>query len=69
LVLSKNKRRFAGVRIGKVIESADLVVDATGRGTRSPHWLEEIGYPPPPQEKVEIDFAIRRASFDGVPVT
>jgi len=34
---------------------ADLVVDATGRGTRSPWWLSALGYPPPEKEAVEID--------------
>ena len=26
---------------------ADLVVDATGRASRAPQWLEELGYPAP----------------------
>jgi hypothetical protein len=33
---------------------ADLVVDATGRGSRSPLWLEALGYPRPPTEQVRI---------------
>lgn len=33
---------------------ADLVVDATGRGSRTPLWLEKLGYRPPPVEKVHI---------------
>lgn len=33
---------------------ADLVVDATGRGSSSATWLEEHGYQPPADEKVEI---------------
>jgi len=28
---------------------ADLVVDASGRDSRVPHWLETLGYPPPPE--------------------
>lgn len=33
----------------KVIESldADLVIDAGGRGSRTPQWLESLGYPKP----------------------
>ena len=31
---------------------ADLVVDATGRGSRSPSWLEALGYPRPETEQV-----------------
>src|SRR5262249_11115341 len=29
---------------------ADLVVDATGRGSRLPAWLDEFGYPRPKQD-------------------
>ncbi len=35
--------------------AADLVVDTTGRGSRLPQWLVEIGYPPPPVTTVQID--------------
>jgi len=34
---------------------AQLVVDASGRGTRGPRWLEELGYGRPPEEHVKID--------------
>jgi 2-polyprenyl-6-methoxyphenol hydroxylase-like FAD-dependent oxidoreductase len=34
---------------------ADLVVDATGRGSRAPVWLADLGYPPPEEELVRID--------------
>jgi 2-polyprenyl-6-methoxyphenol hydroxylase-like FAD-dependent oxidoreductase len=34
---------------------ADLVVDASGRGTRSPLWLEEMGYGRPELEESRID--------------
>lgn len=32
--------------------AADLVVDATGRASRTPTWLSENGYVPPPTEQV-----------------
>jgi 2-polyprenyl-6-methoxyphenol hydroxylase-like FAD-dependent oxidoreductase len=35
--------------------AADLVVDASGRGSRSPAWLEAAGYPAPPVSRVEVD--------------
>ena len=38
---------------GKVIE-ADLTVDASGRGTRTPVWLEEMGYQKPEKEEVTV---------------
>jgi hypothetical protein len=34
---------------------ADLVVDAGGRGSRSPHWLAEFGYGPPREESIGVD--------------
>jgi 2-polyprenyl-6-methoxyphenol hydroxylase-like FAD-dependent oxidoreductase len=34
---------------------ADLVVDATGRGSRMPLWLTELGYPRPEEDVVDID--------------
>jgi 2-polyprenyl-6-methoxyphenol hydroxylase-like FAD-dependent oxidoreductase len=53
------RKRVTGVRVrvgGRPEElfSADLVVDATGRGSSSATWLEELGYPPPASEQVEI---------------
>ncbi|MER5262643.1 FAD-dependent monooxygenase [Actinosynnema sp. NPDC002837] len=36
---------------------ADLVVDATGRGSRAPAWLESMGYPRVPEERVKVGLA------------
>jgi 2-polyprenyl-6-methoxyphenol hydroxylase-like FAD-dependent oxidoreductase len=33
---------------------ADLVVDATGRGSRAPVWLEELGYDRPVEERIKV---------------
>jgi 2-polyprenyl-6-methoxyphenol hydroxylase-like FAD-dependent oxidoreductase len=51
--------RVTGVRAvraaGDVEEiHADLVVDATGRGSRTPAWLATIGYDRPPEEQLAI---------------
>jgi len=51
--------RVTGVRVrvdgeGEQTLDADLVVDASGRGSASPAWLEELGYQRPAEEKVEI---------------
>ncbi|MFC4552684.1 MULTISPECIES: FAD-dependent oxidoreductase [Halorussus] len=35
--------------------AADLVVDATGRTSRTPAWLADRGYEPPPVDEVRID--------------
>ncbi|GGJ12567.1 NAD(P)/FAD-dependent oxidoreductase [Streptomyces brasiliensis] len=40
--------------------SADLVVDATGRGSRAPHWLTSLGLPAP--ERREVDSGIAYAT-------
>jgi 2-polyprenyl-6-methoxyphenol hydroxylase-like FAD-dependent oxidoreductase len=33
---------------------ADLVVDASGRGSPSPAWLETLGYPRPDEDRIDI---------------
>jgi 2-polyprenyl-6-methoxyphenol hydroxylase-like FAD-dependent oxidoreductase len=33
---------------------ADLVVDATGRGSRSPRWLDDLGSPAPADERLDV---------------
>jgi 2-polyprenyl-6-methoxyphenol hydroxylase-like FAD-dependent oxidoreductase len=43
-----------GEKTEKVID-ADLVVDATGRGSRTPVWLEQLGYEKPHEERKKID--------------
>jgi 2-polyprenyl-6-methoxyphenol hydroxylase-like FAD-dependent oxidoreductase len=35
--------------------AADLVVDASGRGSHAVRWLERLGYPTPPVSQVHID--------------
>ncbi len=47
-------RDVAGVvlRTGEALD-ADLVVDATGRSSRTPEWLAELGYPAPPVTLVD----------------
>jgi 2-polyprenyl-6-methoxyphenol hydroxylase-like FAD-dependent oxidoreductase len=59
LVTDSDRGRVTGVRVragGKDEQmlNADLVVDASGRGSASPDWLEELGYQRPVDEKVEI---------------
>jgi 2-polyprenyl-6-methoxyphenol hydroxylase-like FAD-dependent oxidoreductase len=44
--------------------SADLVVDALGRGSRSPRWLAELGYPAPELEEVRIDVSYTTRNFE-----
>ncbi len=37
------------------ISSADLVVDASGRGSRTPQWLEQLGFGKPAETEVKVD--------------
>jgi flavin-dependent dehydrogenase len=54
--------RVHGVRVrsrrpgsGEEVIEADLVVDATGRGSNTPGWLADLGYDRPPEERVPLD--------------
>jgi 2-polyprenyl-6-methoxyphenol hydroxylase-like FAD-dependent oxidoreductase len=42
---------------------ADLVVDATGRGSRMPRWLTGLGYEPPPVDRVVVDLSYSSGLF------
>lgn len=49
--------RVTGVQLGgderPTSLPADLVVDATGRASRAPKWLEALGHAPPPEIEVQ----------------
>jgi 2-polyprenyl-6-methoxyphenol hydroxylase-like FAD-dependent oxidoreductase len=51
-----------GSDAGRTLAAA-LVVDCTGRGSRSPAWLREWGYEAPPEERVTIGLAYTNAYF------
>lgn len=62
--------RIVGVHVTGVADqaepeliTAELVVDATGRGSRTPAWLAELGYQRPAEEKVKIDLAYTTRLF------
>jgi 2-polyprenyl-6-methoxyphenol hydroxylase-like FAD-dependent oxidoreductase len=61
LAATPDDRRVTGARVlrradgsAEQVLGADLVVDATGRGARTPMWLESLGYPRPREERVRI---------------
>jgi hypothetical protein len=61
LATTPDSRRVTGARVlrradgsAEELLGADLVVDATGRGSRTPAWLEALGHPRPPKEQVRI---------------
>ncbi|KAA9377617.1 FAD-binding monooxygenase [Microbispora cellulosiformans] len=49
------QRRAEGSR--EEVLDADLVIDATGRGSRAPAWLADLGYARPEEERVTIGLA------------
>jgi 2-polyprenyl-6-methoxyphenol hydroxylase-like FAD-dependent oxidoreductase len=60
LVTTPAGDRVTGARVlpaggAEQILAADLVVDATGRGGRTPAWLTALGYDPPAEERVRVD--------------
>jgi 2-polyprenyl-6-methoxyphenol hydroxylase-like FAD-dependent oxidoreductase len=78
LTHTPDRGRVTGVRVrrdGAEPETlaADLVVDATGRGSRTPAWLDAMGYARPEEERVKVGLAYttrhyrtRPEWFDGV---
>ncbi len=57
-----DRRRLTGVRLRSVADpdevrtlDADLVVDATGRGSSAPRWLAHLGYVPPDEDRLVVD--------------
>jgi 2-polyprenyl-6-methoxyphenol hydroxylase-like FAD-dependent oxidoreductase len=68
LKLSPDRTAVTGVRTtnddGSADDTdADLVVDASGRGSRLPQWLVDVGYPSPHQERIRVDIAYTSAMF------
>ncbi|MDQ3764988.1 MAG: FAD-binding monooxygenase [Actinomycetota bacterium] len=63
LEVSADGRRVTGLRVlprtdGAAAQTlnADLVVDASGRGSRTPVWLEQLGYSRPARDEVRVGF-------------
>jgi 2-polyprenyl-6-methoxyphenol hydroxylase-like FAD-dependent oxidoreductase len=73
LVTSPDRQRVQGVRIlrradgsaGEVLDAA-LVIDAMGRGSRTPRWLQQVGYDPPPEDHIagDVGYATRHYRLD-----
>lgn len=62
LDVTADHQRVTGVRVerrnseaGEYAWAADLVVDCTGRGSRSPQWLVELGYAAPTESEVKVN--------------
>ncbi|HEX3649006.1 MAG TPA: FAD-binding monooxygenase [Pseudonocardiaceae bacterium] len=62
LATTQDGSRVTGARIQpqggtEQLVEADLVVDCTGRGSRTPVWLTELGYARPEEQKIKIGLA------------
>ena len=58
-----NRVRAVRMRDGEVI-AADLVVDATGRGSRSPAWLAQWGYGRVKEQRIDIGLSYVSGVFE-----
>ena len=79
LATTPDGRRVVGVRVlrradgsAEEVLGADLVVDATGRGSRTPVWLDALGYARPAIQEVRIGlgyatrtYRLRRDALGG----
>ncbi|ACU75238.1 monooxygenase FAD-binding [Catenulispora acidiphila DSM 44928] len=68
LAATADGRRVTGVRVqsdGGTEEmlEADLVLDATGRGSRSPVWLEQLGHGRPEVDKVQVGLSYATLTY------
>ena len=70
LVNTPDRHRITGARVirrtdgsAEEVLNADLTVDATGRGSRTPRWLESLGYRRPAEQKVVADIAYATGTF------
>jgi 2-polyprenyl-6-methoxyphenol hydroxylase-like FAD-dependent oxidoreductase len=76
LTTTPDGSRVTGVRLrsrtspgAEQAVEADLVVDATGRGSRSPRWLAALGYPVPDEEQIHVGVHYTTRLFRPSPET
>jgi 2-polyprenyl-6-methoxyphenol hydroxylase-like FAD-dependent oxidoreductase len=64
LVHDRDRNRVTGVEVApregsKEMISSDLLVDASGRGSRSPSWLGAMGYAKPREEQIKVNIGYK----------
>ncbi|WP_158883784.1 FAD-dependent oxidoreductase [Amycolatopsis anabasis] len=71
LETSANRRVVTGARVrrhaadsGEETLRADLVVDCTGRGSRTPVWLDALDFAKPEEERVKIGLSYTTCEYD-----
>jgi 2-polyprenyl-6-methoxyphenol hydroxylase-like FAD-dependent oxidoreductase len=74
LATTPDGRRVTGARVlrradgsAEEVLGADLVVDATGRGSRTPAWLDALGYARPEREQVRIGLGYATRTYRLAP--
>ena len=70
LMTTADRRQVTGIQVerrdgsaGPETLAADLVVDATGRGSRTPQWLAELGYDAPTLSEVKVDIGYATRTY------
>jgi 2-polyprenyl-6-methoxyphenol hydroxylase-like FAD-dependent oxidoreductase len=74
LCMTADQARVAGIEIerrdqagaGEVL-AADFIVDCTGRGSRTPQWLAELGYAAPAESEVKVNVGYATQIFRRTP--
>ena len=65
------QQRVTGAKVrtdeGKWVISADLIIDASGRGSRLPQWLKALGFTQPDQSNLRINMGDVTAIFQLPP--
>jgi 2-polyprenyl-6-methoxyphenol hydroxylase-like FAD-dependent oxidoreductase len=73
LVTTPDGQRVRGVRVlrraddsAEEVLDAAVVIDAMGRGSRTPTWLKQLGYDQPPEERIagDLGYASRHYRLD-----
>lgn len=74
LLTTDDRTAVTGVRLQSEADpqqerrfDADLVVDATGRGSAAPRWLADLGYPPPTEERLSVGVHYTTRLFERDP--
>jgi 2-polyprenyl-6-methoxyphenol hydroxylase-like FAD-dependent oxidoreductase len=59
--------RTRGPEMPEELLPADVVVDASGRGSTTPRQLKELGYLPPPESTVKVNFGYASRIYEPPP--
>ena len=67
LEFSDNGNQVIGVQVlsddSETLITADLIIDASGRGTRTPKWLKDGGYPEVREDRVQVNLSYTTRIF------